>query len=304
MNIKRFIASALVILSVGSVMTVPASADWSTDKGKTYWTVNGKKVTGFEQIDGSWYYFMSKDGSMAKGWLKIGTNYYYFSKASGKMLAGNSYNIDGKIYTFGADGKWDGKAAKTAKTTTAAAAAPKASTGFRKGVWNESLAATKKRVGEDWLSMLETEEVSIGVDMTPVWTKYGDKTMISSMDMYIYMEDKLFVGATLYQGTSPQKNGKATESFPSGTMTKAQIDALAKMLTAKAEKTGKEVSEELLAEADTSQFDSIKIYAGTDVIAAVAYTYDGGQAMYIEFSAKALAELSGLSVDDIISQMF
>jgi hypothetical protein len=304
MNFKKIIAILLTTAAVSSVLAIPASAEWEKADGKTYWTEDGKKATGFEKIDGSYYYFKQADGSMATGWMKISGKYYYFSKSSGKMLAGNTYKIDGKTYKFGADGVWDGKTGGTAASSSGTTA--KATTGYRNGVWGEKLSATKKRVGSDWVSVMEGEEISLGMDMGVAWTKYGDTKSIGSVDMYIYTEDALFAGATMYIGTSPLKNGKPTEEMPTTNLTKAQINALAKSLATKAVKNaGKEVDPELIeSSTDTSSFDGFRMFAGETAIACIVYNYDDNMIMYIEISTEAMAELSGYSVDDIIAELF
>jgi glucan-binding repeat-containing protein len=301
MKLKRLIAALLCAVTVTAVMAVPVSADWVEEDGKTYYTdEDGAKVKGFEVIDGSTYFFKSADGEMAKGWMKINGNYYYFSKTSGKMLAGNTYKIGGKTYKFDDKGVWDGGAGSAATTTSSA------SKGFKKGVWGEKMSATEKKAGDTWMSMLEGETISVGMDMDIAWTKYGDSKAIGSMDIYLYYSDRLFVGATMYAGTVPAKDGKPTSTDISDLtkLTKGQIDALAKSLTAKAEKNvGKAVSDELLKGQDTSQFDGFKIYANDSVIAAVVWSYDDDMIMYMEISMDEMAKASGMSVEDILSQL-
>ena len=68
------------------VTTAPlqSSVTWKKKGGKRYCYRNGRKLTGFQQIDGAWYYFNSK-GVMCTGWQHIGNHYRYFSKKTGKM---------------------------------------------------------------------------------------------------------------------------------------------------------------------------------------------------------------------------
>ena len=61
-------------------------------------------ATGWEEIDGTYYYFRSS-GAMVTGWQEIDGVYYYF-KSSGAMAA-NEY-CDG--YWLDASGKWTYKA--------------------------------------------------------------------------------------------------------------------------------------------------------------------------------------------------
>ena len=69
-----------------TVTTAPlqSSVTWKKKGGKRYCYHNGRKLTGFQQIDGAWYYFNSK-GVMCTGWQHIGNHYRYFSKKTGKM---------------------------------------------------------------------------------------------------------------------------------------------------------------------------------------------------------------------------
>ena len=69
-----------------TVTTAPlqSSVTWKKKGGKRCCYRNGRKLTGFQQIDGAWYYFNSK-GVMCTGWQHIGNHYRYFSKKTGKM---------------------------------------------------------------------------------------------------------------------------------------------------------------------------------------------------------------------------
>ena len=55
-------------LDKNTVTTAPlqSSATWKKKGGKRYCYRNGRKLTGFQQIDGAWYYFNSK-GVMCTG---------------------------------------------------------------------------------------------------------------------------------------------------------------------------------------------------------------------------------------------
>ncbi|MDO4267665.1 MAG: GH25 family lysozyme [Eubacteriales bacterium] len=59
--------------------------------------------TGWRLINGSWYYY--KDYQKQTGWLPQGGSWYYL-KPDGRMAAGESCEIDGSVYSFGADGLW------------------------------------------------------------------------------------------------------------------------------------------------------------------------------------------------------
>ena len=61
-----------------------ASFTWKKRGSKRYCYKNGKKLTGFQQVNGNYYYFGSK-GAMCTGWQFVGNHYRYFAGKSGKM---------------------------------------------------------------------------------------------------------------------------------------------------------------------------------------------------------------------------
>ncbi len=94
--------AAMMSLSAMSALTVSASADWIKNGSICSYTDNsGKKLTGWQDIDGSRYFF-SKFGTMRTGWRMIDGKTYYFRK-DGKMCTG-SRRINGKVYTFDKNG--------------------------------------------------------------------------------------------------------------------------------------------------------------------------------------------------------
>lgn len=108
--IKRKIASfamaAVLAASALPAMSVTASAAWvKSDSGYSYKDdTTGKKLTGWQTIDGNKYYF-DKNGYAVTGWKKIGDNKYYFNASKkGKMLTGWNKIGDSRYY-FGANGK-------------------------------------------------------------------------------------------------------------------------------------------------------------------------------------------------------
>lgn len=67
-----------------------------------YFKSSGEMVTGWQKISNKWYYFESS-GAMKTGWLKSGGKWYYL-ESSGAMLANTTRTINGKSYTFDANG--------------------------------------------------------------------------------------------------------------------------------------------------------------------------------------------------------
>lgn len=108
--IKRKIMSvamaAVIAASILPAMSATASAAWvKSESGYSYKDdTTGKKLTGWQTIDGSKYYF-DKKGYAVTGWKKIGDNKYYFNASKkGKMLTGWNKIGDSRYY-FGKDGK-------------------------------------------------------------------------------------------------------------------------------------------------------------------------------------------------------
>ena len=66
-------------------------------KCKSY-ILNGQVQTGWQQIDGNWYY-LNEQGAPQIGWVKDGDK-QYFCTASGEMVSGVVW-INGKTYYFG-----------------------------------------------------------------------------------------------------------------------------------------------------------------------------------------------------------
>lgn len=66
-----------------------------------YYGEDGKYVTGWEEIEGKWYFFNPK-GIMLTGWRNIKDYRYYLDK-NGAMVTGWQ-EIEGFIYHFGTDG--------------------------------------------------------------------------------------------------------------------------------------------------------------------------------------------------------
>ncbi|WP_322385806.1 M14 family zinc carboxypeptidase [Clostridium perfringens] len=75
---------------------------WQEIEGNWYYfNSNGNMKTGWEEINGYWYYFNS-DGVMQTGWQEIGGKWYYF-RPDGNMRVGWE-KINGYWYYFGSNG--------------------------------------------------------------------------------------------------------------------------------------------------------------------------------------------------------
>lgn len=100
----------------------PEKDGFVTENGNTYYYDNGRRVTGWQTINGSRYYFLD-NGEAADGWVKDGpADWYYFSDGkmqtgwindngttyycygTGKMCHGRWHEIAGKWYYFNESG--------------------------------------------------------------------------------------------------------------------------------------------------------------------------------------------------------
>jgi len=101
-----------------------ADLHWSKGVSKFYFDERGYMVTGWQKIDGKWYFFDEKTGAMRTGWIyDKGTWYYlndagvmqigwmdwkgkrcYLDPASGHCYVSRTATIDGKTYRFDKDG--------------------------------------------------------------------------------------------------------------------------------------------------------------------------------------------------------
>ena len=72
-------------------------------EGKTWYYLksSGAMATGWEKVNGTWYYF-NPSGAMQTGWLKEGSKWYYL-KPSGAMVIGVE-KIEGTYYYFNSSG--------------------------------------------------------------------------------------------------------------------------------------------------------------------------------------------------------
>ena len=114
---------------------------WNTINGKTYYfgpmgamqtgwkTIDGKQyyfgpmgtmLTGWRTIDGKRYYFTAK-GVLKTGWVKVNEKWYYITKAKGTYTG--KMTVEGKLHEFKSNGVWVGEvtAISGAKYNAAAA---------------------------------------------------------------------------------------------------------------------------------------------------------------------------------------
>ena len=75
---------------------------WIIDQGHKYYYENGKKVTGWLQLNNKWYYLNAK-GIMQTGWLQLNNKWYYLNEL-GEMQTG-WLTLNGKTYYLNPSGK-------------------------------------------------------------------------------------------------------------------------------------------------------------------------------------------------------
>lgn len=93
---QKFEASKSVVVSNDN-----GADGWVKKSGYWYYRKNGSFLTGFQKIEGDWYYLNpSTNGRVVYGLQKINGYYYYFKEGgSGKMLTGFQ-KINGEWYYF------------------------------------------------------------------------------------------------------------------------------------------------------------------------------------------------------------
>lgn len=81
---KKILVGVLTTLSILSTSApVIAHAEWNSNSNGWWYNQGSSWATGWNEIDGQWYYF-DTNGYMKKGWLKDGANWYYLAP-SGEM---------------------------------------------------------------------------------------------------------------------------------------------------------------------------------------------------------------------------
>ena len=92
---------------------------WERENGETVFYQEGKKATGWQEIDGERYYFTEEgylsygwlqlqdqwyylglDGSMRTGWVQLGNAWYYLYQSTGEMAASQWLTLEGETYCF------------------------------------------------------------------------------------------------------------------------------------------------------------------------------------------------------------
>ena len=93
-------AAAVLRRFVEIVIDRDTAGGWAqNDTGSWLYYENHKPVTGWKQVEGTWYYFDAVGLMQSGGWRQIGGKWYYFY-ADGSMAANTE--IDG--YQIGPDG--------------------------------------------------------------------------------------------------------------------------------------------------------------------------------------------------------
>ena len=95
------LAAVSTITFCAAPLSAPVSAAWVNNGGSWSYTSGSRNLTGWQKIDGVWYYFNSS-GIMQTGWQKIGGVWYYMN-ASGAMQTGWR-QIGGVWYFFNGGG--------------------------------------------------------------------------------------------------------------------------------------------------------------------------------------------------------
>ena len=96
-------AAALLLGAAAAVsMAAPVGAAWRKDAfGRWSYRQNGVSLTGWQRLDGTWYYFDGA-GIMQTGWQNVNGNWYYLN-SKGAMQTGWLLK-EGKYYFLNTDG--------------------------------------------------------------------------------------------------------------------------------------------------------------------------------------------------------
>ena len=86
-----FAVSGITVYYSAAEVQAAAKNGFYTENGDTYYYKNGKKLKGWQTIDGKKYYFFST-GKQKTGWLTYQGNKYYFQSSS---IPKNRYMVTG-----------------------------------------------------------------------------------------------------------------------------------------------------------------------------------------------------------------
>lgn len=90
----------------GDEQGLMAANQWITDQGKQYYlTGSGAMATKWVKNGSDWYYTNNSGARVMNGWIKSGSKWYWLQgDKEGLMLANEMKIIEGKQYSFAADG--------------------------------------------------------------------------------------------------------------------------------------------------------------------------------------------------------
>ena len=127
MIMKRVISAGLIML-ITSAIPITAYAGWQYTGNQWKYENGGSYLTGWQNINASWYYF-NQNGTMMTGWQQIGGAWYYL-KADGSMafeqwvgiyyVGSNGAMVTNSWigpYYVGNDGAWVMNASNTENTS-------------------------------------------------------------------------------------------------------------------------------------------------------------------------------------------
>lgn len=77
---------------------------WVKEEEHWHYYIDGEQKTGWQQINGTWYYF-EDSGAMAEGWCQIEDTWYYFTPGNGAMATGWLF-IDNSWFCLDDSGAW------------------------------------------------------------------------------------------------------------------------------------------------------------------------------------------------------
>ena len=103
---KKFPRWALVILTVVCILVVfalpkPSGDGWQKNGNRIRYLLDGQPVTGWQEIDGSNYYF-NEEGTLCTGWTEVSGDVFYFG-TDGRLTTG-WLELDGLRYYLGSSG--------------------------------------------------------------------------------------------------------------------------------------------------------------------------------------------------------